>query len=111
MQNKGSRREVMTYHIEFSEEAEIDANTAGFYYDSKVPGLSFRFFDDLRNALLSLKTNPFTFHIYHNFHPIRRCNLEIFPYAIYFTVETDKIILLSIIHQRRSKAYIKRRLK
>ena len=43
----------MVYNIEISVEAEWDASETGEYYDSKVPGLSLRFYDDLHNTMLS----------------------------------------------------------
>lgn len=101
----------MTYQLEFSIDAELDADSIIEYYDSKVPGLSLRFLDDLNNSVLSLTNNPSAFHIYANNISIRRCNLDVFPYAIYFTVELNSVKVLAIIHERRSKAYIKRRLK
>jgi hypothetical protein len=101
----------MTYQIEFSAEPEIDADFILEYYDSKVPGLRLRFLDDLHNSILSLESNSFAFHAYIHIPKIRRCNLDIFPYAIYFTIESDNVKILAIIHERRSKTYIKRKLK
>lgn len=72
----------MTYSVEFSDEAEMNAAEAGEYYDDKVIGLSFRFYDDLRDTIKSIVSNPYSFHIYPPIPGIRRCNLDIFPYAI-----------------------------
>ena len=62
----------MIYLIDYSFAAETDADNAGEYYDSKVLGLSLRFFDDLNETLHSVKNHPFTFHIYDENLGIRR---------------------------------------
>lgn len=101
----------MTYSIQLSIQAEMQANEAGIYYDEKVPGLSFRFFDDLSRSLQSITNYPSAFHSYPPIPQIRRYNLEVFPYAIYFTIDLSYIKVLAILHQRRSQAYIKQKLK
>jgi toxin ParE1/3/4 len=102
---------MIKYQIEISPEAEADADEAGQYYDSKVPGLSLRFFDDLNEAIQSISNNPYSFHSYKLNPAIRRCNLDIFPYGLYFVIDNNNVKVLAIIHERRSKSYIRRKLK
>ena len=101
----------MIYQLDFSFRAEADAGIAGSEYDKKLPGLSFRFFDELNFFILAITKNPFAFHIYQYNPAVRRCNLRRFAYAIYYTIDGDTIKILAIIHEQRSKRYIKRRLK
>jgi plasmid stabilization system protein ParE len=101
---------MIKYGVEFSREAELEADAAGEYYDIKVPGLGLRFLDDLNEAIQSMGNNPLSCHVYSAIPAIRRCNLSIFPYAIYFTIESKTVKVLAIIHERRSKSYIKRKL-
>jgi hypothetical protein len=99
------------YIVEFSEEAGIDADEAGKYYDSQSPFLGLKFIDDIYEASLSIQKNPTAFHYYGNYKTIRRCNLPSFPYSIYYSVTGFKVLFLAIIHQRRSNRYVNRRLK
>ena len=103
----------MVYSIDYSFTAETDADKAGEYYDRRVPGLSLRFFDDLDDTILSKKNHPFSFHIYNESLGIRRANLDIFPYAVYYSIDSGKfsVKILAVIGQKRSKFYIRRRLK
>ena len=95
----------MIYLLDFSSHAEADADIAGEEYDKKLAGLSFLFFIQV------ITRSPFAFHIYQFNHAIRRCNLRRFTYAIYYSIDGDTIKILAIIHERRSKRYIKKRLK
>lgn len=103
----------MIYRIQFSANAEKDAGKAGKYYEKAVAGLSLRFYNDLDNTLSSLTKNPSAFHFHKNDKNIRRANLDVFPFAVYFHINTNEstVFVLAIIHQRRSKAYIRRRLR
>ena len=84
---------MIKYGVELSIYAELDVNDAAVYYDSKVPVLSLRFLDDLEEAILSISNNPFSFHIYKQ-----------------GSDELD-VKILAIIHERRSKSYIRRKLR
>ena len=101
----------MIYLLDFSSHAEADADIAGEEYDKKLAGLSFLFFDELNFFIQAITRSPFAFHIYQFNHAIRRCNLRRFAYAIYYSIDGDTIKILAIIHERRSKRYIKKRLK
>lgn len=36
---------------------------------------------------------------------LRRCVLHRFPYSIYYTIDTDTVVVLSVAHQRRKPYY------
>lgn len=103
----------MIYSIDFSFAAETDADKAGEYYDRRVPGLSLRFFDDMHDTIRSVINQPFSFHIYNETLGIRRANLDIFPYAVYYSIDSGKfaVKILAVLGQKRSKSYIRRRMK
>jgi plasmid stabilization system protein ParE len=103
----------MVYKINYSARAEKDAETAGYYYEKVAMGLSLRFFSDLDNTINSLSNNPSAFHYYKKDKNIRRANLDIFPFAVFFHLNrnTSIVVVIAIIHQKRSKAYFRRRLK
>jgi plasmid stabilization system protein ParE len=99
------------YFVEFSDEAENDSDEVSEYYDRQSPNLGLRFIEDVYKTAISIQNNPSSFHYYGRHKNIRRCNLSAFPYSIYYSVDEHKVILLAIIHQRRSNKYVTRRLK
>lgn len=103
----------MNYKIRYSKRAEVDADEIGAYYDKVSPGLSFRFFNDVNLLIGDLKRNPSAFHYYKKNENVRRANLEIFPFGVFFYISEveQTVILLAIIHKRRSKSFIGRKLK
>jgi mRNA-degrading endonuclease RelE of RelBE toxin-antitoxin system len=102
----------MSYNISYSENAEKDAEEASRYYQNIVTGLGLRFLRDLDKTILALEQNPFSFHYYGKNKNIRRANLDVFPYSVYFHVTLNESILvvLAVIHQKRSKSFIRKKL-
>jgi len=103
----------MNYIIRFSANAESDAEEIGDYYEKISPGLSIRFFKDINTTIAALKNNPSAFHYYKKNSYIRRANLDIFPFGVFFHISADNqfVTILAIIHSRRSKSFIHKRLR
>ena len=79
------------HFVEFSEQAELDADKASEYYDKQVAGLGLRFLEDLEKSIRSVKNRPSTFHFFKGDTNIRRCNLGVFPYSIYYTINGEMV--------------------
>lgn len=99
------------YSVEFSEDAELDADEIGEYLDNQSSNLGYRFIEDVHAGALAISKNPTAFHLYKNYETIRRFNLTKFSYAIYFSIADNRVLILAIIHTRRSVSFVKRRLK
>ncbi|MBI5396492.1 MAG: type II toxin-antitoxin system RelE/ParE family toxin [Verrucomicrobia bacterium] len=80
---------------------------AGFY-EGKVPGLGFEFLTEVRAAIRRIVAYP------HAWFPLddrfRRCRTHRFPYAIIYTVEDDRILIVSVMHMHRHPESWKRNL-
>lgn len=65
----------------------------------KIFDLPLRFTAERKAALARVVRNPYQFPITHNLP--RRALMKRFPYAIYFTVDADVVLILAVLHQRR----------
>lgn len=108
----GSSNKMTAYTIRFSAIAESDLEIFGDYYATISIDLNLLFFKDINRTILSLQRNPTAFHFYKKDKNIRRANLEIYPFGLYFYIaeSEDKVVVLAIIHNRRSKSFINKRL-
>jgi hypothetical protein len=76
---------MLELNIDTRTENEIDK--IGRYYDKQVPGLSFRFYNNLEFSLIKISKYPTAFSFYNKHLGIRKCELSNFPYKIYFFVD------------------------
>ena len=89
-------------------ESEHDLKEAYSWYEDKRTGLGYDFLLQVDAGLNLIARNP-------NIHPIkyketRKHLVKRFPYKIIYLVEKEKIIVLAVIHSRRSPVLIKRRI-
>ncbi len=98
----------MTYTLHFLPEVEEDVIGGYLWYEAKSPGLGEEFLrifyacagEILRNPLLYTK-------VYSEF---RRRLLRRFPYAIYFMVKDDQIVVFGLFHCARDPRTIRTKL-
>jgi plasmid stabilization system protein ParE len=103
----------MSYKIHYSDNAEEDTDEISHYYEKTDVALAFRFLKDIDTPISALKRNPAAFHYYKQNKFIRRANLSIFPYSIYFNITPNNltVAVLAVIHNSRSKSFINKKLK
>jgi len=90
--------------------ALIDIDEAVGWYESELKGLGNRFLQKLDEAFNKLQKNPQ--HYSKIYDPVRRILLRKFPYKILYLVADDgSVVVLAVLHVKRSKRYIKKRLK
>ena len=82
-------------------EAQIDVQEAFNYYEGKSQGLGFEFMRSLDATLHSIKRNPQSFQIIYK--ETRRVLLRKFPYSLFYLIEDTKIIVVAVLHQKRSE--------
>lgn len=97
----------MKYRVIVRSEAEDDLKAAYSWYEDKRVGLGYDFLLQVDAGLNFIARNP-------NIHPIeykgtRKHLVKKFPYKIIYLVEKEKIIVLAVLHGRRSPALIKKR--
>jgi plasmid stabilization system protein ParE len=68
----------------------------------KTPGLGLEFLAELRAAYHRIQTGPLSYEELRA--GIRRALTKRFPYAVYFSVEADLIVVLAVLHTARDPA-------
>jgi plasmid stabilization system protein ParE len=94
--------------IEFHPAALEEFQAAAQYYAQKQKGLDLRFIEAIQNALIVIQGNPLMWRILEA--DVRRFLTKIFPYAILYTIESDYILVVAIMHCHRKPGYWRRRL-
>ena len=89
----------MSRQIHFRPQAGAEVLEARRWYEERQPGLGARFAAAVEDAVERLTAKPFAFPCVHG--ETRRAILRRFPYAVYFRVLDDNIVVLSVIHGRR----------
>jgi len=96
----------MNYTIKFLPSVENDALNAHFWYEKKSKGLGEEFLRVFYANANELTRNPLIYRrIYKNF---RRRLLRRFPYAIYFLVNNEEIVVHALFHTARDPKWIKK---
>jgi plasmid stabilization system protein ParE len=79
--------------------AEWDIAEAFSWYENAQPGLGHRFLGAIRDATDLIVTNPELFApVYQD---MRRVLLRVFPYALFYVIEDDEVVVLGCFHGRR----------
>lgn len=78
-----------------------------WYASRKVKGLSNRFAQAVKDAILQILKNPGAYAI--RYKDVRIAHTKIFPYAIHFLANDDTIIITAIIYDRRDPALTTKR--
>ena len=86
---------------------------AGSWYESKQPGLSDRFLEDLENQLALVREHPSAFPVLRVFSKVevRRALLPRFPYTLVFVELSAEIRIVAVAHQKRRPGYWLHRLR
>lgn len=79
---------------------EADLENAAQWYDEERPGLAQRFLKDVDRSFVRLRERPLQFPVVAG--DVRRALLHTFPYAIYFRVSDEIIVVLAVLHLRRN---------
>ena len=95
----------MTYDLSFLPEVEDDIISAYSWYEEKARGLGEEFLRIFYASANNLSRNPLLYQkVYGDF---RRLLLRRFPYAIYFLIKEDEIIVFGLFHCARDPRIIK----
>lgn len=95
--------------IEIIEEAEDELFDAALWYESREPGLGFRFRNEISHVLRKIQEDPFLWR--EGAGGYRRVNCPVFPYYVPFFIRGDVIIVAAVAHGRRKPGYWKSRMK
>jgi plasmid stabilization system protein ParE len=94
--------------ITFHPDADEEIAEAARYYESKSPGLGFSFLVAVQAAIEQIVAHPLGCEVVGD--DIRRKLLRRFPYSLLYAVETDRIRIIAVAHQKRRPNYWRSRL-
>lgn len=79
-----------------------DLARATVWYDAQQPNLGTEFLVQVDDAIYRAVSAPFSYSPFRRH--TRRVLLRRFPYAIYYVVEDEVILVLAVLHQRRGSS-------
>ncbi len=89
----------MNLRLFVREEAKADIREARRWYAVRAAGLGAEYTRAVRAMLAAVERNPRQFPIARG--EVRRALLLRFPYALYFSPETERIVVIGCLHGRR----------
>ncbi len=88
-------------------EAEDDLLDAFRWYEQQRPGLGLVFRDEVDEAVGRIAREPLAYAV--QYRDLRRALVHRFPYAIYYRVQADLIVVVAVVHGKRHARVWKRR--
>ena len=92
---------------EFHPEALDEYIEATSYYAEHDPTLALRFVEAVEDATRRILDAPHRWRILDE--DVRRCLTHVFPYGVLYTIESDFILIVAVMHCSREPGYWKRR--
>ena len=96
------------FRFEAQAAVALDVEAAFEWYEAENSGLGFEFLEQLRRSYLRILENPLACQELR--HGIRRALTRQFPYAIYFSIEGQTILILAVLHTARNPAEWQKRI-
>lgn len=88
--------------VAFRRAARKEFEEAAAWYEERRPGLGSVFVEELEHAIASAAAAPQRYPV--TFGDVRRTVTRRFPFAIYFRVRSETLIVLAVFHGRRNPA-------
>ena len=86
--------------IILSPDAKADIRSTIRWYQRTDPNLALRFKLETRATLRRIAQFPYQFPLIED--TFRRARLKRFPYAIFFYVGKDRVVIRTVVHKRRA---------
>lgn len=93
---------------QFHPEAREEYRQAAIYYEERRQGLGDHFIEQIELAIQQIVESPQRWALIED--GVRRCLTHIFPYAILYSIESDYILILAVMHCSREPGYWRNRL-
>ena len=98
---------MTTYRLISDQQADRNVEAAYAWYENERSGLGLEFLDGLQATFDRIANGPFK---YQELRPtIRHAQLRRLPYAVYFTVESDMVVVFAVMHARQNPTEWQRR--
>ena len=93
----------MKPYAELTPEAEADLAEAFDYYEDQIAGLGHEFVTTLEQQLERVVENPSQYQV--RYREVRRAVMRRFPYAVFYLVEGEAVVVLAIAEPRTWRTY------
>jgi plasmid stabilization system protein ParE len=98
---------VIEYRLISHSSVDLDVGAAFEWYENERAGLGVEFLDELRAAYDHIAEGPLKYQEVSR--GIRRALLRRFPYAVYFAIEGEIVVVAAVLHASRDPAEWQRR--
>ncbi|MEX5217417.1 MAG: type II toxin-antitoxin system RelE/ParE family toxin [Nitrospira sp.] len=98
---------MIKYRLVSEPQADLDIEATFHWYENEQSELGLEFLDELRAGYDRIVEGPLKYQELRS--GIHRALLRRFPYAIYFAVDNDVIVVLAVLHTSRDPAEWQRR--
>lgn len=85
--------------VRFTEAARAELIEAHDWYEAEAPGLGHRFRAEIDSVVECMADNPRQFPMV--FKTLRRARAKKFPYALFFLVEPEALLVVACFHSSR----------
>lgn len=89
--------------------ADLELDEAVRYYDHQLPGLGYRFFQETAAAVERVLFMPEAWPRVGE--RTLRCMLKGFPYALFYILEKDEVLIAAVAHLHRDPEHYRDRIK
>ena len=89
--------------ITFHEDADAELIESARYYEERARGLGHSFLAVVKTAADLIQANPEAFPLIGN--EVRQKLLYRFPYSLLYVIESDRIRILAVAHEKRRPGY------
>ena len=93
--------------VRFTEAARAELIDAQDWYEAEAPGLGRRFRAEIDSVVPRMADNPRQFPTV--FKTLRRARANKFPYALFFLVEPDALLVVACFHSSRDPRHWQKR--
>lgn len=96
-------------NYKFHPDALAEYREAALWYANREGSVAEKFVIAIEDAIQRIVEAPVRWRILEE--DIRRCLAHVFPYAILYTIETDFILIVAVMHCSREPGYWRNRLR
>ncbi len=89
----------MRFQLILRPEAESDVEEVYAWYEKRREGLGRDFVKELEKLFASIQESPRMYPRDHR--ELRRALLKRFPYAVFYTLRSDEVVVSAVFHQSR----------
>ena len=97
----------MKRHV-FDPQADEEYTEALLYYTNIEAEVGERFYDEIESLISDIRKAPTRFRIIQG--RVRRHLSQIFPYAVLYLDEPDRVVIVAVMHMHREPGYWRSRL-